>query len=84
MVAGACVTALKAFFNETFVIPDPVVADDDGQSLIPYAGSDTGEITVGDELNKLANNVALGRDMAGVPWRSDGDQALLLGVPITV
>jgi hypothetical protein len=84
VIAGACVTALKAFFNETFVIPSPVVSSDDGQSLVPYTGSDAGEITLGGELNKLANNVALGRDMAGVHWRSDAEQALLLGERVTI
>jgi hypothetical protein len=52
--------------------------------LLPYAGSDAGQITVGGELNKLANNVALGRDMAGVHWRSDAEQALLLGEAVTI
>jgi hypothetical protein len=84
VIAGACVTALKAFFNESFVIPNPMVASDDGQSLVPYTGSDAGQITVGGELNKLANNVALGRDMAGVHWRSDAKQGLLLGERVTV
>src|SRR5947207_11757547 len=79
VIAGACVTALKAFFNESFVIPNPVVASDDGKSLLPYTGSDAGQITVGGELDKLANNVALGRDLAGVHWHSDADKALLLG-----
>ena len=83
-VAGACVTALKAFFNETFVLPSPVVASDDGQSLLPYTGADAGEMTVGGELNKLAYNCSLGRDMSGVHWRSDGDQSLLLGEAITI
>src|ERR1700674_3534706 len=84
VIAGACVTALKAFFNESFVIANPMVASDDGQSLVPYTGSDAGQITVGGELNKLANNVALGRDMAGVHWRSDAEQALLLGEKVTI
>jgi hypothetical protein len=84
VIAGACVTALKAFFNESYVIPNPVVASDDGQSLLPYTGSDAGQITVGGELNKLANNVALGRDIAGVHWRSDAEQALLLGEKVTI
>jgi hypothetical protein len=84
VIAGACVTALKAFFDESFVIPNPMVASDDGQSLLPYTGSDAGQITVGGELNKLANNVALGRDMAGVHWRSDAEQALLLGEKLTI
>jgi hypothetical protein len=84
VIAGACVTALKAFFNESFVIPKPVVASDDGQTLSSYTGADAGQITVGGELNKLANNVALGRDMAGVHWRSDAQQALLLGEAVTI
>jgi hypothetical protein len=84
VVVGACITALKAFFNENSVIPSPVIAADDGQSLLPYTGSDAGQITVGGELNKLANNVALGRDMAGVHWRSDAEQALLLGEKVTI
>jgi hypothetical protein len=66
------------------VIPKPMVASDDGQSLLPYTGSDAEQITVGGELNKLANNVALGRDMAGAHWRSDADQALLLGEKVTI
>jgi hypothetical protein len=61
-----------------------VLASDDGQSLIPYTGADAGQITVGGELNKLANNVALGRDMAAVHWRSDAQQALLLGEAVAI
>lgn len=83
-VAGAGVTALKAFFDENFVIPNPMVASDDGQSLVPYTGSDAGEITVGGELNKIANNVALGREMAAVHWRSDALQSLLLGEAVAI
>jgi hypothetical protein len=84
VVAGACVTVLKAFFNEAFVLPNPVVASDDGQSLVPYTGADAGQITVGGELNKLADNVALGRDMAAVHWRSDAQQSLLLGEAVAI
>lgn len=84
VIAGACVTALKAFFNENFVIASPMVAADDGQSVLPYTGSDAGQITVGGELNKLANNIALGRDIAGVHWRSDAEQALLLGEAVAI
>ena len=36
-------------------------------------------LAVGGELNKLAANIALGRDAAGVHWRSDSVQGLLLG-----
>lgn len=83
-VAGAGVTVLKAFFDESFVIPKPIAASDDGQSLVPYTGSDAGEMTIGGELNKVADNVALGRDIAAVHWRSDALQALLLGEAVAI
>lgn len=77
MIAGACVTALKACTNETFVLPDPQVAAEDGLSLVAYKGSEP--LTVGGELNKLAANVDSGRNTAGVHWRSDAVEGLLLG-----
>jgi hypothetical protein len=39
----------------------------------------SGTLTIGDEINKLANNIALGRDWAGVHYRSDGVDGLLVG-----
>ena len=36
------------------------------------------------EINKIANNVAIGRNTAGVHWRSDGDESLKLGEEITI
>ena len=55
-------------------------------SLVPYQGMDahSGKMTVGLELNKLAANIAIGRNMAGVHWRSDYTQSLLLGQRIAV
>jgi hypothetical protein len=41
-------------------------------------------MTVGGELNKLAANVAYGRNVAGVHWRSDGYESLRLGERIAV
>lgn len=78
-VAGACVTILKAWFDESWVLPDPVVASDDGTELLPYRGSDAGALTVGGELNKVAANIAVGRNMAGVHWRSDYVESTKLG-----
>ncbi|MCC7020431.1 MAG: vanadium-dependent haloperoxidase [Ardenticatenales bacterium] len=80
-VAGACVTLLKAFFDESWVLPNPVVAAPDGLSLEPYAGP---ALTVGGELNKLASNVAIGRNIAGVHWRSDATESLKLGEDIAI
>lgn len=81
-VAGACVTVLKAFFDEDFVIPNPVIPDSTGQVLVPYSGSQN--LTVGGELNKLASNISLGRNIAGVHWRSDGTESVTLGEDIAI
>ena len=80
-IAGAGVTVLKAFFKESFVIPNPVAASSDGLSLLPYSGM---PLTVGGELNKLAANIALGRDTAGLHWRSDGSEGLKLGETVAI
>lgn len=80
-IAGAGATALKAFFNEKFLIPNPVEANSDGLSLIAYKGT---PLTIGGELNKLASNIALGRDTAGVHWRSDGIEGLKLGESVAI
>jgi hypothetical protein len=87
-VAGACVTILKAWFKETTRLVDigldPVQPSDDGLSLVPYTGSDAGDLTVGGELNKIAANVALGRNTAGVHWRSDATESMKLGESIAI
>jgi membrane-associated phospholipid phosphatase len=79
-IAGAGITVLKAFFKEAFPIPQPQVATDDGLALVDYSGT----LTVGGELNKLASNIAIGRDMAGVHWRSDGIEGLKLGEAVAI
>jgi hypothetical protein len=81
VIAGAGVTMLKALFNESFVIPSPVTASDDGLSLVPYTGP---ALTVGGELNKLASNISLGRDAAGVHYRSDGVEGIKLGEAVAL
>jgi hypothetical protein len=87
-VAGACVTILKAWFKETTRLVDigldPLQPTDDGLSLVPYTGSDAGDLTVGGELNKIAANVALGRNTAGVHWRSDATESMKLGEAIAI
>lgn len=79
-VAGACITFLKFFFDENYVIPNPLVPSSDGLSLQPYTGPDAGQITVGGELNKLARNVSFGHGVgAGIHWRTDTDYSMTLG-----
>jgi hypothetical protein len=81
VVAGACATVLKAFFDESFEIHRPVEAAADGLSLLPYRGP---ELNVGGELNKLAANIAMGRNAGGVHWRSDAIEGLKLGQDIAI
>lgn len=78
---GANVTALKAIFDEDFVVPDPVVPNAEGTELTPYEGED---LTVGGELDKLASNIAFGRNVAGVHYRSDAAAGLRLGEALVV
>lgn len=75
-IAGACVTVIKAFFDEDFIFPDPKVPRSGGVQLRSYNDQ---ALTLGGELNKLASNIALGRNIAGVHWRADGDDGLVLG-----
>jgi hypothetical protein len=75
--AGAWTTILKAFFNTDAVIANPVVPDATGSTLVPYVGP---PLTAGNELNKLASNVGVGRaGPCGVHWRSDCDQGMFMG-----
>ena len=83
-IAGASATILKWFFNESFVIPHPVTTTDDGLEVVPYTGSDAGLMTVGGELNKLASNAGFGRMFAGIHWRKDVQEGMLLGEAVAI
>ncbi len=92
--AGAAVTVLKWFFDEKAVfgktasngklLPKPLVTVDDGSLPVIYTGGDADQLTVGGELNKLASNVGVGRAFAGIHWRQDFQQAMLLGERVAV
>lgn len=81
-VAGACITLLKAVFDEDAVIENPVQPSADGTTLVPYTGSDT--LTVGGELNKLAGNIGCARNFGCVHWRSDNAVSYRLGEQFTI
>ncbi len=96
-VAGGCVTMLKAFF-EMFADNDsgkerelrdskcePIVyiPNSDGSELekdIKFKGA----LTIQGELDKLAANVAIGRNMAGVHYYSDYYDSLRMGERVAV
>ena len=80
-VAGACSAMLKAFFDETQLITDTVQASADGLSLLPL--NDTA-LTVGGEVNKLAFNIAMGRNFGGIHYRSDAEAGFRLGEDVAI
>jgi hypothetical protein len=85
-MAGACATILKAAFDASTAFAKladntVVVASDDGLSLVPV--TDPG-LTINGEINKLASNIAQGRDFAGIHWRSDAEQGMLLGEAVAL
>jgi hypothetical protein len=85
-VAGACITALKFFFDGNFVIKNPVVATHDGKSTPAY-NAPMGEppLTVNGELHKLANNISFGHGIhAGIHWRSDTQTSIQLGEAVAL
>jgi len=79
--AGACATVLKAFFDDRVLIDRPVQAAADGARLEEWAGE---PLTIGGEIDKLAANIALGRDAAGVHFRSDSVEGLKLGEAVGI
>ncbi|TMC06325.1 MAG: vanadium-dependent haloperoxidase [Chloroflexi bacterium] len=83
-VAGACVTILKAWFDESAPVAGPQVAGAAGRDRVRYAGVDRDSLTVGGELNKLAANIAIARSGAGIHWRSDYTESVELGEAVAL
>jgi hypothetical protein len=96
-VAGACVTILKAFFDHSQYLN--ISEDGDTFSVTNEPGKyafipnrsgrrldtvETPPLTVEGELNKLAANISIGRDWAGVHYYSDYKESLLLGEEIAI
>ena len=88
VVAGACATVLKQIFadQQWSQMGDfaPIYESPDGDQLVAYGGGDTAAMTVHTELNKLAANCAHGRALAGVHYRADGDEGLILGEKVGI
>lgn len=98
-VAGGCVTMLKAFF-EMFTDCDggverplvdtcdePIVyvpdRDTNGTELKKHCKA-TAPLTIQGELDKLAANISIGRNMAGVHYYSDYYDSLRMGERVAV
>ena len=92
-VGGACITAIKFFFDGDQPIrpllqaagSDVMVPSDDGLSLVPYAGADRDNLTVNGELSKLAWNITIGHGiLAGIHFRSSSYYSILLGEQVGI
>ena len=56
-----------------------MVPNDDGSALVPLAGV---TLRLGDELDKFAEIIGIGRSIAGIHFKSDNDAGLFLGETI--
>jgi hypothetical protein len=92
-VAGACITAIKFFYDCTQKIRpllnaagrDVVVPSDDGLSLDMYPGLDRDSLDINGELSKLAFNISLGHGIhAGIHFRSSTFWSILLGEQVAL
>ncbi|MBA3752006.1 vanadium-dependent haloperoxidase [Candidatus Dependentiae bacterium] len=87
-IAGACITVIKAFFDNEVKIaahvvpvkPDPC----DATKLISLKNEGEKDMTVASELDKLACNIGAGRNFAGIHYRADLEQGLRLGEKVAL
>ncbi|NEQ43601.1 MAG: vanadium-dependent haloperoxidase [Leptolyngbya sp. SIOISBB] len=82
-VAGACVTILKAFFDHGYVLPGPYVYPAPCGTKLEIATGDF-ELTIEGELNKLASNISIGRNWAGVHYFTDYSESVRMGEEIAI
>jgi hypothetical protein len=69
---------------KTYPIQNPLIPSDHGTKLKQYGGPGKNDLTLGGELNKLAANIAIGRNMVGVHYRSDYIQSVKLGEMVAI
>lgn len=98
-VAGACITILKAYFDTSAVLVNrdgeiKFANYKDGDLPVAYVPDSTGDaldevsdgtyLTLEGELNKLAANISIGRNMAGVHFYCDYYDSLRMGEKIAI
>jgi len=92
-VGGACIAAIKFFFDCNQPIRplllaagrDVYVPSADGLSLEVYTGTDRDQLTINGELAKLATNVTVGHGIhAGIHFRSSSYWSNLLGEAVGI
>lgn len=92
-VAGACITALKFFFDGSQKIRpllttagrDVAMPSTDGLLLNTYTGADRDTLDINGELNKLAHNISFGHGIhSGIHFRSSTFWSILLGEQVAL
>src|SRR5207237_7430495 len=92
-VGGACITALKFFFNGAQKIQPLLTAagrdvyepDSNGTTLLTYGGADAAQLDINGELNKLAHNITFGHGIhSGIHFRSSSYWSILLGEQVAL
>jgi hypothetical protein len=92
-VAGACLTALKFFFDGSQKIQpllqaagsDVIAPSSDGLSTVTYTGADAPNLTINGELLKLAFNISFGHGIhSGIHFRSSTRASILLGEQVGI
>ena len=81
VIGGACSIVLKACFDGAMLLPGCVEPSADGLKLAPCANYSP---TIADEIDKLVFNVAMGRNWAGIHYRSDADVGIRLGEDVAI
>lgn len=94
-ISGACATIMKIYLADgTWDAPTSLggsglsvlEATSTGAATQPYGNADNDQslMTIHGEINKLAANVSIGRNIAGVHYRIDGDEGMMLGQKVAV
>jgi hypothetical protein len=92
-VGGACITALKFFYNGSQKLWPLLTASGrdvfepsvDGLSLSTYTGADANALDIDGELNKLVHNISFGHGIhAGIHFRSSTYWSILLGEQVAL
>lgn len=88
VIGGAGITIIKALFEDTVLLntifapvkPDPT----NPTKLVPLANEGEAQMTLGSELDKLSANVCMFRDFAGIHYRGDGEEGMMLGEQVAI
>ena len=84
-LAGSMTTIMKAFFKTDSKKIRALVPTSDGSDLVNYlVNGQPVDLDINDELDKLASNCAIFRNFAGIHYRTDAEDGILLGEKVAI